>query len=571
MTLSRIRALGLLVLAGACLAAPLEAAPGFGKLTGVVVDPSGVPQMGASVWVLAEGLRDAAPNQLLTNERGLFAAERLRPGLYTVRVTLAGFLPAIERHVRVDASLTTVLKIELDSLLTSFDRLRRRPNQPEAEPDEWMWVLRTSAATRPVLRWVDGTVVLESNPSPAERDAARKPHGRVEITSGARRPGSVSNLPDAPASAFAYEQQIGPRGKLLLAGQASYERSASGGLATSWIPSGRPGTGSETTLVLRQSKLGASGPTFRGVRLEHRDQFTVGQRFSIRYGAEYTLVGLGRSTSSLRPQAEITYEISPRWRAGFTLASRPWSSVEPRANALEYTTNQLDAFPAVLLRDGRPVLAGGWHEEFSIEHSIGPNTSLVTSVFRDRTRHTAVFGRGPAPSPDFFQDFFSDAFAYDGGAMNQWGTRVAYRQRFGAETEVTVVYAYAGAIVPGEYDPSLELRNRLDARNTHSVGARVAGRVPVARTHLSASYKWVRGPVVSRQDPFGEIVHQMDPHLNLMVRQPLPAFLLPGKIEALADFRNLLAQGYVPVNTADGQVLLVPSFRTFRGGFSFQF
>lgn len=570
MKVRRIGALGLLLLASACIAAPLQAAPDFGKLSGVVVDPAGVPQMGASVWVSPEGVREAAALPLLTNDRGLFAADRLRPGLYSVRVTLAGFLPALERHVRVDASLTTVLKIELGSLFTSFDSLRRKPNQQEPDPDEWTWVLRTSAATRPVLRWVDGTVVLESDPSSAERNAKPKPHGRIELTSGARRPGSVSNLPDAPSSAFAYEQRIGPRGRLLLAGQVSYERSASAGFATIWVPSGETGRGPETTLVLRQSNLGPGGPTFRGVRLESHDQLALGQRFSIRYGAEYILVGLGRNTSSLRPQGEIVYQISPRWRTGLTIASRPWSGVEPRGNPLESSLNQLDAFPAVLLRNGRPVLAGGWHEELSLERLLGPNSSLVTSVFRDRSSHTALFGRGTSSSPDFFQDFFSDAFTYDGGGLNSWGTRVAYRQKFSSDTEIAVVYAYAGALVPAGLSPGLELRDRLEARNAHGVAARVSARVPRTRTSLSASYKWINGPVVSRQDPYGEIAYQMDPHLNVTLRQPLPNFF-PVRLEALADFRNLLAQGYVPIATTDGQVLMVPSFRSFRGGFSFQF
>jgi hypothetical protein len=565
----RIGALGLLLLAGACLAAPVQAAPGFGKLSGVVVDPAGVPQMGASVWVAPEGVRQAVSLQFLTNERGLFAAGELRPGLYSVRVTLAGFLPALERHVRVDSSLTTVLKIELDSLFTSFDRLRRKPAQ-ELESDEWMWVLRTSSATRPVLRYVDGAIVLETEYAP-EREGRPAAHGRVEVTSGARRPGSISNLPDAPASAFAYDQRVGPRGRLLLAGQVSYERSASAGFATTWIPSGEPGRGPETTLVLRQSKVGPSGPTFRGVRLEHHDGLTLGQRLSIRYGAEYVLVGVGRSASSLRPQGEIAYQITPTWRAGFTVASRPWSGVEPRANALESALVQLDAFPAVLLRDNRPMLAGGWHEEFLLEHLVGPNTSLVASVFRDRARHTAVFGRGTAENPDFFQDSYSGAFSYDGGDLNNWGARLAFRQKLSADTQVTFVYAYAGALVPGEYDPTLELRNLLEARNAHSVGARVSTRLSRTGTSLSASYKWIRGPVVSRQDPFGEIAYELDPHLNLSVRQPLPTFLFPGKLEALADFRNLLAEGYVPVGTRDGRVILVPSFRSFRGGFSIQF
>src|SRR5207245_11594013 len=78
------------------------------------------------------------------------------------------------------------------------------------------------------------------------------------------------------------------------------------------------------------------------------------------------------------------------------------------------------------------------------------------------------------------------------------------------------------------------------------------------------------GPVVSRLDSFGEAAYQLDPHLSLSVRQPLPKALMNGKWEALADFHNLLAQGYVPANGRDGRVLLVPAFRSFRGVGRFQ-
>jgi len=55
-----------------------------------------------------------------------------------------------------------------------------------------------------------------------------------------------------------------------------------------------------------------------------------------------------------------------------------------------------------------------------------------------------------------------------------------------------------------------------------------------------------------------------------MFRQPLPKFAL-GRWEAIADCNNLLAQGYVSTSSRDGRVVLVPAFRTFRGGLSVQF
>jgi hypothetical protein len=61
----------------------------------------------------------------------------------------------------------------------------------------------------------------------------------------------------------------------------------------------------------------------------------------------------------------------------------------------------------------------------------------------------------------------------------------------------------------------------------------------------------------------------MDPDLHLSVRQQLPG--LNGRWVALADFSNLLAQGYVAVNGQDPRMMLVPVLRSFRGGVSFQF
>jgi hypothetical protein len=103
-------------------------------------------------------------------------------------------------------------------------------------------------------------------------------------------------------------------------------------------------------------------------------------------------------------------------------------------------------------------------------------------------------------------------------------------------------------------------------RYRHSVAARVAGKVPHTGTQIAASYKWIDGTVVSRQDLFGEAAFGVDPNLSLTIRQPLPRHW-----EAVADFRNLLAQGYVPVDSEGGRMLLVPVERSFRGGVSFQF
>ncbi len=569
MTFRPIKALGWVALLALVAAASAHAGPGYGKLSGVVVDPSGTPQMGATVWILAEEAASSSTMQLLTNQHGIFSSERLLPGLYSVRVTLAGFLPSIERHVRVNSNLTTLLKIELDSVFASLDRLRRHPAK-STDSDDWSWVLRTSAATRPVLQWTEGEVVGAGEQSSAEAARQRRPRGRIELTSGARRPGSVSNLAAAPASAFSYDQRIGRASRLVLASQMSYEHAASVGFATLWLPSGERG-GRATSLVLRQSKLGPNGPTFRGARLVHADRLVLGDRFLLHYGAEYILVGLGSATSALHPHGELEVRVSPNWRASVMMATRPWSADESGAGALQAALAELDAFPAVLLRSGHPVVEGGWHEEVGIERQLGAHATLQAAGFRDSARHVAVFGLGTPTNPDFFRDSFSSGFLYDGGATNSWGTRVAYRQKFSDDFEMTAIYAWAGALAVEDPAGNVELREALQTRYRHSLAARFSGRIPKACTRVAASYKWVSGPVVSRHDIFGEEGYQLNPYLSFSVRQPLPSFFNSGKWEAQADFRNLLAQGYVPVNGRDGWTVLVPAFRSFRGGVSFQF
>jgi hypothetical protein len=553
-------------------AAAAHAAPGLGKISGVVVDPTGTPQMGATVWVTAEGVFGAAPAQILTNQHGVFSSERLQPGQYSLKVTLAGFLPGIERHIKVNSNLTTLVRVELDSVFASLDRMRRR-SDASTDPDEWKWVLRSSAATRPILQWQDGEVTIaDAGTANSENRRNGQPRARLELTSGSLNRGSASHLPDAAGTAFAYDQSVGRTGRLVLAGQMSYERSAAGGLSTVWIPSGQAGVGSTTSLVLRETKLGPNGLTFRGMRLDHESQLVLGDRLKIQYAAEYVMVGLGRAASSFRPRVEVDAQLSPGWMAYAKLAAMPAAPETMGSDLLLNALNAMDAFPALLWRNhDSPVLEGGWHDEMGFERRVGKRSYLDIAGYRDRLNDVAVYGRGGTSHPDFYRDIFSDAILYDGGSSNSWGTRAAYRQKLNDDIEVTGVYAWGGALEVADPVAAVHLRDALETRYLHSLAARISAHIPGSGTTVVAGYKWLSGPAVSHQDPFGESAMQLDPYLNLSIRQPLPMFVMNGRWEVLADCRNLLAQGYVPVTGRNGQVMLVPAVRSFRGGVSFQF
>jgi hypothetical protein len=552
-------------------AVSLAAAPNEGKITGLVVDAAGTPQMGATVLVSPEQILDASPIRLLTNDRGHFSTAALPAGPYSIKVTLAGFLPALEQHIQVNDQRATLLEIVLGSVFSSFEKLRRQPDQPVAA-DDWTWVLRTSAATRSVLRWQDDPVAVDGEPNETESVQAQPIRGRLELTSGSDHPGSIASVASSPATAFAYDVGIGAAGQLLMAGQFSYEdASTAAGFAGEWLPSGQPGVGPVTTVLVRESHMNPAGPSFRGLRISHDDQFALGDRVSIRYGAEYLAAGFNGTTSALRPHGEVAVQLPDGWLASVTFATRPWQDGGLAEGALQSALNTLDAFPTLLIRDGRPILENDLHEEIAVRRALSSRGDIGVAVFHDASAHTAVIGRGGKTNPDFLQDYFSAAFAYDGGASSSTGARLAYRQRVTDNLNTTVVYAYAAALAPGNDSAvAAGLRDQLGTRYRQSLAGRVSTTVPFLGTKLIASYKWLSGPTVARQDPYGESLYRVEPYLSMELRQPLPS-VFPGHMEVQANMGNLLAQGYVPISTSDGSVILVPSYRYFRGGLSLQF
>jgi hypothetical protein len=556
--------------------AAAQAKPVPGTLAGAVRDTAGTPQMGASVELISEAVGVAATRGFLTNTQGMFRGDKLAPGFYTVRVTLAGFLPTLEKHIRVTSNLTTLVRIELESMFASLDQLRRMPSTTTAEGDDWKWVLRSASAMRPVLEWVDQDTLSISTVS-TESGRPRAPRMRMEFTDGARRSSSASSVASSPATAVAYDQKLGGTSRMILAGQLSYDSDApAGGIATVWLPTGTLGAGPHTALVLREAKLGPLGPTFRGVRFDQGGALALGDRTILHYGGEYVLVGLGAAASSIRPRAELNVRITNDWSTALIFASMPngpgpleGNDAQP-GGALAAALNELDAFPALLWRQGHPVLQSGLHEEVSAERKVGTRGKFQIAGFHDDNRHVAIFGRGSdLPAADYFQDYFSTGFAYDGGSSSSWGSRVAFREKLDGDVELTAVYSFGGALAPSD-DANDLLRDALRTAQRHSLGAGISAKVPRLGTRVQAGYKWVSGTTVSSVDSYGESVFNMDPYLHLIFRQPLPKFAL-GRWEAIADCNNLLAQGYVSTSSRDGRVVLVPAFRTFRGGLSVQF
>jgi hypothetical protein len=151
-------------------------------------------------------------------------------------------------------------------------------------------------------------------------------------------------------------------------------------------------------------------------------------------------------------------------------------------------------------------------------------------------------------------------------------------QNVGEHVAATVMYGSMGALTAQAREvvsssPD-ELRSMIHSSRQRAATARIDATSPWTGTHLIASYQWTGDHrAVTPGHLYSTLVVRQMPGMNLYVRQPIPGLGgLPWRVEATADLRNLLAQGYLPLGVMGGQsLLLVETPRSFRGGLSFIF
>jgi hypothetical protein len=122
-------------------------------------------------------------------------------------------------------------------------------------------------------------------------------------------------------------------------------------------------------------------------------------------------------------------------------------------------------------------------------------------------------------------------------------------------------------------DAQKNIQRNLHAEPSRSFGGKIWARVPVSNTRVITSYQCLQRGRLTSVDPYGQADLGIHPFLGLQIRQPLPTLsFLPAHIEALADFRDLLGQGYTSLPHSGGKpFLLTSAYRSLRGGFSVQF
>ncbi|MGH9510380.1 MAG: hypothetical protein ACRD2M_10605, partial [Terriglobales bacterium] len=346
------------------------------------------------------------------------------------------------------------------------------------------------------------------------------------------------------------------------------------------------GSAPEVSVTLRQIFLPSTfwgrgegrDDNLHSLTLAAGDRFQLAESLRLEYGLLYDSISFLDRLNSFNPYGRVVYQAtsSSSFQVYYT-EGMPRLRL-PGGDPLRQVASQLAVFPRISMRNGSPTVQRGRHVEASFQRKLKDSTVVQAAMYRDDiTNLTLNSVTNGTVMADFFPDIFTQQYSFNSGTYHTTGLRAAVQQNFSERVQATFAYSYAGVLQPERnvlYSQSPEeLRSILKMQRRHALAAKLAADVPVTRTRVFAAYKWVLGTPVSAGDIYDESMAQAEPNLNIVVRQPLPHLvMLPGRVEALADFRNLLAQGYVPIITADGKrLLLVQNYRSFRGGFSFSF
>ncbi|MBZ5596946.1 MAG: carboxypeptidase-like regulatory domain-containing protein [Acidobacteriia bacterium] len=560
-----LRKLGFLVVALG-LALPASAGEQPGSITGYVRDAGGVPQMGAMVEVLGTALQSL---RVFTDEHGFYAANGLRPGSYSVKVSAPSFLPALRERVGLRPGVNAVVNITLNTL---FEALQLTPARSTAEDDDWKWVLR-SVSNRPILRMLDdGSAVLVSESEQDDHELK----GRLSFLAGSES-GGFGSTSDV-TTGFSVEKSIFSTGTVAVSGNVGYNSGSPDAVLRASY-SHKMANGSNPQVALTMRRLAAPDANLhteglQALALTTSDDFTLGNVLELKFGSEMQTIQFMGRVSAFRPFGSADLHLSPN-----TVVEYSYTTSEPDSRM----EKGFESAPADLSESGPhmsvagflPALERAHHQELSVSRRVG-KTNLQFAVYADRVADPALTGVGEpsSESGEVLPDIYSGTFTYQGRDLDTRGLRVVLQRKVTSDITATLDYGYGGVLDLAKPDVSLEeAREWTVTRNRHTVAAKVSGTVPCSKTRWIASYRWLNGQALTPVDMFNASPGQADPYLNIFLRQPIPGTgFLPGRIEAMIDVRNLLAQGYVPVLGQDGHtVYLVQSARAVRGGVSFTF
>jgi hypothetical protein len=178
---------------------------------------------------------------------------------------------------------------------------------------------------------------------------------------------------------------------------------------------------------------------------------------------------------------------------------------------------------------------------------------------------------------DLLPELSSRSSVFNIGNYSRSGYTASVTQAFAEDFSATVAAGRGGVLTTDGRmlqtgDPD-ELRSMITHAQRLWLRGILSGVAPVVGTRFNVSYEWTDHKSLTPSHVY--LTQSIYPQsgMNIRLRQPLPGWRsLPGRLEATAELRNVLAQGYLPLAASDGRRLLLAHYpRAVRGGVSFIF
>lgn len=537
-------------------------AEGPAAVSGVVRDAKGSPQVGALVELLGPNLAVIA--SAFTDDHGRYSLRDVSPGSYNLKASGSFFLPTLRENLRVIADSKLVVNLTLNTLYEAFRWLPAKPRQADEPQDDWAWTLRLSA-NRPLLRMLeDGPLVVVSDGD----GTAPALKARVTIRSGANEFGNGGLHHD-----FEMERSNGDDQRLILRADLSQAESASLNTSVGYAKQLAPGRTMRTVASFQDRpdiQSGFEGQGMQAVVLRSSEAMDLMDGLAAEFGNEIEAIHLGETQFANHPFAGVAVHAGDNV-VEYHVSTSPGAQ---HANEID-RANTLS--PALTEKNGKLLLEQGLHQEISYERREG-NLRWRMTVYQDHIDNPVVSGGGTLSLADWnsgnlLYDPNTDLLKVTGQNFFSNGVLAEMRDRINDDTWFSVAYAMGDALAMDSPSGKVPLEgaiNSLHPRRAGMLSASMSGKVKQAGTQWRASYRWQPMDTVTAVDPFnGELP---DPYLSFYLRQPIHCRILPYRMEALVDVRNLLAQGYRPFVTQDGSTLyFAQAERSIQGGLSFSF
>ena len=563
-----------------------------GELLGEVQNNAGIAQMGATVFLYNR--YDQLVRQTLTNGAGKFVFEGLAPDLYSIRVVLASFLPAVRRNIAVTPGSENLLKINLANVLSTVELAPVSASPGTLMTDDWKWVLRSSQATRPVFRL---TPASSSAKPQSTLSSFSETTGVVRLSGGDGAAVWGSTAQDL-GTEFGLATVLNGTSRVRLSGKIGYMADSglpSAGFRTTYSREKDGVSSPEAALTVHQVYFpglgpagasaqsdGQSGPVLRTAALSFLDKAEIIDGLQLEYGGHVESVSFEQRVTYVSPFARATYDFGKKGllRVAFSSGTEPTELIVKGVQSPEGQWNDgtllnqdlaaLSILPRISHRNGEMRLERNENWEIGYQ-AVDGNRKYSVGAYVEDVTDAAYLVFGPTymlPPGNLLPDYGSANDVLNIGGFWRSGYTAAVTQSVGEHLDLTAAAGRGGALIPS----GLEAQPVHQAQRTW-LSARASATLPSTGTHIVTSYGWTDFHALMPVHISLTDTQNQDEGLNVMIRQPLPHLTgLRGRIEATAEMRNALAQGYLPLyNGPGGRTMLTNQPRAFRGGLSFLF